>query len=59
MTSTGNPDASPEAPDGSTNVTSKQQDQTDRLADGSQTGDATTNPEESSDITSGGSPANN
>jgi hypothetical protein len=59
MTSAGNLDASPETPDGSTKVTSKQQDQTDSLADGSQTGDATTNPEESTDITSGGSPEDN
>jgi hypothetical protein len=59
MSSAGNPDESTETPDGSTNVTSRQQDQTDSLADGSQSGDATTDPEQSNDITSGGSPDDN
>jgi hypothetical protein len=45
-----------QAPDGSTEVTDKQQAHTEDLADGSPSGDATTDPEQSSDTTSGGSP---
>lgn len=56
MSSNETTDASPGSPDGSTEVTSKQQDHTEDLADGSETGDATTDPDQSSDVTSGGSP---
>lgn len=45
-----------QAPDGSTDMTEKQQSHTADLADGSPSGDATTDPGQSSDTTSGGSP---
>jgi hypothetical protein len=45
-----------QTPDGSTDVTEKQQSHTEDLADGSPSGDATTDPDQSSDTTSGGSP---
>lgn len=49
--------ASNERPDGSTDATEEQREHTDRLSDGSVSGDATTDPDQDSDITSGGEPA--
>ncbi|WP_157887679.1 hypothetical protein [Frondihabitans sp. PAMC 28766] len=42
--------------DGSTNVTDEQKKHTDSLGDGSPTGDATEDPKQDSDTTSGGEP---
>lgn len=43
-------------PDGSTNTTDEQREYTEQLSDGSNTGNATTDPEQDSDIDSGGEP---
>lgn len=45
------------SPDGSTDITKDQQERTANLADGSNTGNATEDPNQDSDINSGGEPA--
>ena len=44
------------APDGSTDVTEEQKEYTEELGDGTRTGDATEDPNQDSDVTSGGDP---
>ena len=43
-------------PDGSTDITAEQAEYTEELPDGSPTGDATEDPKQDSDTTSGGEP---
>lgn len=43
-------------PDGSTNITDEQREYTEQLSDGSNSGNATTDPQQDSDIDSGGEP---
>lgn len=45
-------------PNGSTDITDEQQERTANLADGSSTGNATEDPNQDSDINSGGEPGN-
>lgn len=43
-------------PDGSTELTEEQEKYTENLGDGTRTGDATEDPNQDSDVTSGGDP---
>ena len=44
------------SPDGSTNLTDDQEEHTDDLGDGSATGTATEDPDQDTDVSSGGDP---
>lgn len=46
-------------PDGSTNISDADKERTENLGDGSPTGDATKDPRQDSDTSSGGEPDNN
>jgi hypothetical protein len=50
-------DESPSTPDGSTDMTDEQKKHTDELSDGSPSGNATDDPQQDSDTSSGGDPA--
>jgi hypothetical protein len=50
-------DANESIPDGSTNISEADKKKTENLSDGSPSGDATKDPEQDSDTTSGGEPA--
>ena len=49
-------DTQDSTPDGSTNISQEQKKRTDELNDGSPTGNATKDPNQDSDTTSGGDP---
>ena len=46
-----------QTPDGSTDVSAEERRRTEELGDGSQSGDATQDPQQDSDVDSGGEPA--
>lgn len=56
MTDSPEHDIPQQTPDGSTNITEEQKRYTEELGDGSPTGDATKDPNQDSDTTSGGEP---